>query len=275
MSVYTRAVRNALRPGKRLKYALAWSDHKKRPVKENVLVYVHIPKCGGTTLSEAMRANYNPWRILSSGAGRHRPDGGITNFEEGYSPETEYVKRTLKKMRDYIECFTGHVPYGVHKHIERECQYVSFVRDPVKRVWSGYNYDIIFFGGRSKVLRKYGMDIRKALEDEYFPFCNDQTRMLLGSPDRDLGPDAGERVIEHIEKNFYFIDVLDRFEQGLHTLINEFGWKNIEYKDKNVSEYEKVPGEPDEDIVELIREKNRHDIKLYEYLLKREPKINS
>jgi len=260
------AIKDTIKIRSRLRYLAGIHDHVARPVSDRVFVFLHLPKCGGSTMIELLKSNYNPWRLYVPHFHRRRPDGGPVSFEDGHSPDIEGVKRYLGKHGKTVECIVEHIPYGVHRFIDRECRYVSFVREPVSRIWSAFNYELSYGEKYFSNLEEFEADLRRMLEENYFPYCNDQSRMLLGTSRIDLGRDDIERVIEHVEKNFFYIDILERFDNALPILASEFGWRNKTYQRVNIGKYSDNPPDPGDELRQLILDRNSVDTALYKYL---------
>src|SRR5262245_44849010 len=103
-----------------------------RPTRrDRCIVLLHIPKTGGVTLRRTLKAKYS--RIVSV----YQP------AELGFDvPESlrEALTRVPLSERGAAQVVAGHVQYGVHEYIPRECDYITVLREPVARVVSSHNY---------------------------------------------------------------------------------------------------------------------------------------
>ncbi|WP_051428308.1 sulfotransferase family 2 domain-containing protein [Bacillus sp. J33] len=88
--------------------------------KRDVLIFMHIPKTGGTTLSRIIDMQYKPNEI--------------------YRTYKNVVKAQGKMTDNNIRCIQGHDYFGIHKQINKPFKYVTLLRDPVERVISNYYY---------------------------------------------------------------------------------------------------------------------------------------
>jgi hypothetical protein len=121
------------------------------------------------------------------------------------------------------------------------------------------------------ILRKYDFDLNRVLDSgEVFEFCNDQSRMLLGTNRIILEENDIESVIGRVENDFYYIDVFERFDQGIFALKERLGWKNLLFDKHNVGIYQQFDRHPDNGIARNITKRNIVDQALYEYLLRRD-----
>lgn len=237
--------------------------------KDEIFVFVHLPKCGGTTLNNIIKINYNPWRTFEFVArGRRGSENNPLNFGDKEAADIKYILTYLKKYESKIDVIIGHMPYGVHKYLNRRCRYFSVIRDPIKRVWSQF----VHIANRTDhylypILRKHAFKLDHVLESgEVMEFRNDQVRMLLGSGKVDFDPTDSQNLIDRIKKSYFYIDVLENFEKIVPNLADYFNWKDTTYINENLGSYEKFGHYPEEEIVQKIIKHNFLDLKLYEYI---------
>jgi hypothetical protein len=171
--------------------------------KNEILVFIHLPKCGGTTVSNIARMNYNPWRIFDFKVkGRRGSEGHALSFECEDLPDIRKIKASLEKKQNRIDCVLGHIPYGINRYFQRKCIHFTLVRDPISKVWSQFNHilnnkDHYLY----PILKKYNFNLEKILvSGEVFEFCNDQSRMLMGISGVTLGEKDIGQTIDHIKK---------------------------------------------------------------------------
>ncbi len=260
---------------KTLRLAAALPGYVASQPKPMVVVFLHVPKCAGTTANDAFRANYNPWRILEppNWTTRSRA-GGLLCFAKPELPEVADLLRRLEKVQHRIDCVLGHLPFGIHRHIERPCRYLTFIRDPVARVWSSYNHtmnDPSHF--LYPVLERHKFDLAAALDAGELPeFANHQSRMLLGEPALCYSMADADRLVQHVQSQFHFIGTMERFEDGMNTLKTELRWPRMELHRLNVGAYERVQRQPDKRQVAAIKWHNQLDQLLYDLVCQKQRK---
>ena len=98
----------------------------KKPV-ENTILFLHIPKCAGTTLTE---------EVIKM---RFKPDELIIFYDQGPLEIVNRLQGMSKTVQRKIKCIAGHFYFGIHKYFDvRPSTYITLLRDPVERIISHY-----------------------------------------------------------------------------------------------------------------------------------------
>ena len=99
-----------------------------KPKKVLKVIFLHLPKAGGTTLRHIF---YDQYKFLKR--------------EELYTinrtKETGSFISLSNERRNQIKVLIGHFPFGLHEYMSGDFQYVTFMRDPVDRVISAFFYN--------------------------------------------------------------------------------------------------------------------------------------
>jgi hypothetical protein len=222
------------------------------------VLFLHIPKAGGTTLGEYI---YNQCRA----PGEH--DEGLLNagvlfvpygfFKE---PELRVPENILPTLgRGDLRAVIGHFWFGLHEHVPGPSTYVTLLRDPVERVISLYHY-----------LR---LDERMSL-DEFAaspPFReadNDQVRRIAGV-DPEIGactPAMLEAAKENLRRHFAVVGVVERFEETLVLLNRRLGWtKEVASWPRNVNPARRPTASLSPSTIDAIRARNALDGELHRF----------
>ena len=188
-----------------------------------VIIFTHIPKCAGTTVRNVFNCVYGAERIYDP---FDQPD--FENSEKG--------------AFDRYDVLFGHRHYGAHEKLTRPYRYVTFLRNPVKRLYSNWQYIRTHSSHR---------DYEKAIKyDNVLDFyanggepwgANGMTKMLAGYDPRTI--DNVDHIIgRQASRNlntYYFAGTSDLMELSLVCLRQKMDWKTIPFcpSRQNASQY--------------------------------------
>lgn len=214
--------------------------------------FLHIPKCGGTTIKQYYSKAFNPQNCIKV----WNPAYGANCDSKGFS------KFDISKAN----CIIGHLPFlsayknETFKHVfdNRNIIIHTVVRDPIDRMLSLYNY----ISGLEK--HPLHNKVKNQNIDDFLleQPCNDQCRMLgidyLGSVE---GISERIHIIDLEKSNDYFHNY---FNDNFNLSIPQMSKKNVtseQFKLKNL----KVKNDISEDIIKLLNKRNELDYQLYEF----------
>jgi Sulfotransferase family len=221
------------------------------PRRNEVLIFLHIPKTGGSTIYKILEQEYSRAKTL--------------RLED---PEIARFKTLPAAERERYRLIQGHLYFGLHRFIPRASTYVTFLRRPVERVLSFYYYarstpDHYLYSQ----LVSERLDLKTMLARELTSeLCNGQTRQLAGDewedPERVITRAALERAQANLT-HFRVVGLLEEFDASLLLLRRAFGWRFPFYVKENVTKEKETF--LDAETRGLIEEANRLDLELYEY----------
>lgn len=214
-------------------------------------IFVHVPKTAGSTFGDTIRKNFKREEVFEAG---HRELGLksnekdykiiLTAFEKKLSSLTTRQKVKIKIIQSHI------APYGVHSFFNKECRYVTFLRDPFGRVISIYNYLATIYEKEKpwkKSMKLYG---RHLLIDGKTPSFENWYKHKFNKTDwatinlsikeyfQALGFLPNGRVtkkgIEEMLAKFYFVGFTENFEEDSLFLYYLLGINKFVVR-KNVS----------------------------------------
>jgi hypothetical protein len=221
---------------------------------EDIFCFLHIPKTGGTTLQTLLRANF-PREVLC--------------------PSRDW--RTLQSLGaealKHYRFFGGHWSYRIHTYLPKSpTHYISFLRDPIERVISQYEF---FRRTKSEALYKLTnqLSLTEFLYHEMgqYTLCDLQTRYLAPSDGRvsayhTTSDHLGLEVAIQRLQEFSFVGLVERYDDGLALLAYTFNWPPFYSMAKaKVAPKDRLKqDEIDPDTLATIKAMNANDIVLYE-----------
>jgi hypothetical protein len=222
---------------------------------DDQLVFVHIPKTGGTALGTYLERQFRPEAVYQ-----------VINMS------TEELDPAVLARYAFVR---GHFFYGlISRLITRSAAYVTFLRDPVECVLSHYAH-IQRYEPFPRYAIGHGLDLEEFVFNPLAVqrITNLQTRMLgtrlhfarleqvyvAGK-----GPSA-EQAIEVLEGMACF-GITEQFAQSLALLAYTFDWPGEDAVPMENVAPERIAREDlAPHVLERILELNQEDSKLYEY----------
>lgn len=216
-------------------------------MNDPLVIFLHIPKSAGSSLSQVVRANYRSEEL--------QDHESLADLAQPLTDLSDSQKAGLKAV-------IGHYYYGIHEGFPgREIAHVTMLRDPVERVLSSY-YFLRTYPGYEPVAE---MTIKQFV-DAYPEGRNLQTLMLSGLVDKDdldrFVPNL-KRAIENLN-GFRAVGLTERFEQSVALIGHVLDWSTIEYPRVNVTANKPETSHLSADDVAYVREANGLDIALYQ-----------
>jgi len=229
----------------------------------NVLVFVHMPKTAGSTFHDLLQKQYkDKVHYFASGNGFKQLNG---------------LRHMSQAEIDRIDIVRGHINYGIHQYFKKQCEYITFLRSPVKRIISHYQYlQHNPFHPLHKIFNREKFSIRDFLH-KTTDNDNGQIRALCGISNT-LSMFEGPRIpsgdinelhlkqAKEILESFVAFGIQEKFDMSLLLMKNKLGFDFPLYKSQNLSNKNSKVFVSQEDI-DFIKEFNSFDIKLYNFAL--------
>lgn len=226
-----------------------------------LLVFLHMPKAGGTSLKRAIAHVY----------GRH-----FVDYHARLSADV-LQRYDLKSSAD-VRALVSHHGYGFHRQFGsedgamqegdgifqgRDIRYVTLIRDPVERLKSMYYFVTTFHAHRFYEATK------EMAPEDFFHFMLEHSRhemeeIQCGLLDNTETPDFG-RARDTLE-SFYMFGTVENSQGLMEDLAGGLNWpSDIPYERRNASPKE---GRADiaPEVVDWIIQHNRNDRKLYDFV---------
>jgi hypothetical protein len=213
------------------------------------LLFMHIPKTGGTALREAVLGNYKQSAVAY-----------VYPEAPGF-PIRDLRELPLEQRRGF-RLVVGHFQYGVHTHIPGDYSYFTVVREPLSRVWSHYNYLV-----RQRETRSLAEMIEtKATVN----LDNMMVRCFAGVDERDFPPgsinaDVFDLAAYNAGHAFAYVGLQEHMDDAYRWLQQKYGWRNAALSTMNRGHYGSGPCSETEQ--KLIRRSNAWDFQLFEHIV--------
>ena len=201
-----------------------------KPKPNKKLVYIHIPKCGGVSISKALKACYAKWNPRDSNLYRlnlvacydaaQRMSGRPLDVDD---PEVSKLRQELLiygMSLPKVEFVSGHCMFSslAYQAFHKDYDFVVMLRDPVKRWISNYFYN------RYKPfdMAKTDLELESYLESEDAKVSGQTyARYLCGLTEAEdySSSDILAKAKENLHKFSVVgcIEHLDVFKQHFHT----------------------------------------------------------
>ena len=225
-----------------------------KPDPDEALIFLHIPKTGGSTLYKILEQQYAPFETITLDT------PGVARFKTLSADE-----------RGRYRLIQGHLCFGLHRFIPRASTYITLLRDPIERAVSFYYYarttpDHYLY----PVLTAERLDLKTMLARKLTSeLCNDQTRALAGDewedPERVVTRDALDRAKANLQRHFRLVGLLEEFDASLLLLHRAFGWQVPFYFKENVTKAKPPEASLDVETRRLVEDTNSLDLELYEF----------
>lgn len=204
------------------------------------LLFLHIPKTAGSTLGQVFKSNEDPNKY----------------YHFWSQPRLSELHIVPKK-----DTIFGHFRYGLHFYLNSSTvSYATMLREPVSRVISYYHFHL-----QDTQDPAHEFAVTHSFE-EWLEVSqgaqNEMTKCLSGIRSEFVPSQESFAMAKHHLRNMAFVGLTEHFEESLLLMKYYFGWKDLDFQKTKVGS--KKPKELSADIIELIKEKNRMDIELYE-----------
>ncbi|MDX2100553.1 MAG: sulfotransferase family 2 domain-containing protein [Leptolyngbyaceae cyanobacterium bins.59] len=226
------------------------------------LIFLHIPKTGGTTLNNILNRCYRP----------------ETRFQIYQEKDWENICQLPDQERAKIKLIQGHINFGLHPKIARSATYLTLLRHPIDRLISHYYYVL---NKPNHHLYSVILEKRIPLEDYAFntlalELDNGQTRMLSGADNTPSSIPFGscnEKMWEQAKQNLnsksFVFGLTEEFDQSLLLFQKKFKWSQIFYAKQNVTQLRPSQQDIPSTVLKALQKHNELDMELYTHAQKR------
>lgn len=179
-----------------------------------LIIFLHIPKTGGSSLKSVFKAAYGPrLRMLQVG----EPKSNL-----------EALKRILSEEPYKYDVIGGHFAgYGIHELTDRPVRYFAMIREPVSRVISQYYHIMRNKDKHNKRYKTIGA-MGGIVEALHRFDRNPQTRVISGLDAQKMPTTEDlEAAKQHISEHFVTVGTLERIDETIMLLKQLMGWPRL------------------------------------------------
>lgn len=218
------------------------------------VIFLHIPRTGGTTLTRIARRQFAPEQIYV-----------IDSTEPARSAAA--LSSLPPFVRGRLSLIAGHASFGIHRHVGGG-QYFTLIRDPVERVLSHYRY------AQQRVEHPLHeltleMSLSEMMDaDLWRDLGNGQCRALAGEwdfPTRQQHEAVLDLAKSNLADHFVLWGLTERFAETLLMAKVVLGWRDVSYVPENATKRRSDANRMDADVDAAVR-CNSLDLALYEEL---------
>lgn len=210
------------------------------------VIFVHIPRCGGTTLGSILKRVYPKRRRFDVSAVNQKEFGRAwvdIPRRERQDFAVQALGRLSKRKRETLDLVFGHLPYGVHGSLYGTTKYITMARAPLDRLRSHYAYvQSLPTHPHKSLIRNNSLDLSGfVMSGISYSTDNDMVRQISGVgetvPFGEITQVHLDTAIRHIDQNFAVAGTMERFDETLAMLKQQLGWSKIpNYRRKNVGD---------------------------------------
>lgn len=234
---------------------------KTRTLGENLpIVFLHIPRTGGTTLQQLAMKQYARDEILRVNTAQ----------------EMERLQGLPAVEKNCVRFLSGHFGFAFDAGLPQPFHYVTLLRDPVARVASAYQ---LIRSNPAHTHHAVVMARNLSLADfireriSVINVDNGMTRLLSGAPNNASEVEFGEcttAMLEAAKKNLReritVLGLTEQFDASLVLMRRRFGWNSPLYAILNATQGTRPALEPA--TIALIEKHNGFDRELYTFATK-------
>ena len=238
--------------------------------QDRLLVFVHIPKTGGTTVVSALAHKFPAdamHKIMMRGMSWTAPGHALwPNFLISRSK----IRRLKSALKDphALRVIHGHFDLSLRSVLPADASLVTLLRDPVERVISHYCHYLRLTTDPAHELAARSSVTDWVSRSGLVEMDNGQTRRLAGAMKVPIGG-VSSRTLDKAKANlaqeFSVVGLTERFEEFQILLHREFDWTYCRYPARNVGANRLRQSQLDAGALEIIRDRNRFDLELYRF----------
>jgi sulfotransferase famil protein len=225
---------------------------------DDLYIFHHVPKCGGTTVSRIIDKMYHPSALYA-----------VNSTTQGF-PASMHALRHLDHASISKLCMIrGHQTYGLHRILKRPCKYFTILREPALRFVSAYFHaayqtDLPL----NRRIRENGVTLKELAEADDAVFgCDYLVRSFAAVPEAAHAADGAlflELAKNNLYRDFVAVGITEKMEKSVLLFCETFGWNIKGYRSQNINTKYCID-DIDPEVLAIFRQRNPNDVAFYEF----------
>lgn len=227
-------------------------------------IIMHLEHTGGSTLRKIVENQYTDDQIY------------YVFYNKSRTPVDDLMAMPETQRGNY-RVFLGHLFYGLHRWVPGESTYLTWMRDPIERIVSGYNYQFrkpqrkhhqAYVSGEMTWERH--LDARWRSAAQVGRVAGGDDTLIRKFNTQVLPENVVETALHHLETDFTMVGVTERYDEMLLLMKQLLGWQNpLTYVRINVTVNRPRFSDLSADDKKRIEQAAEIEYPVYEYAKKR------
>lgn len=215
--------------------------------KNSPLIYIHVPKCAGSSVKEQFR-NWFGRNLMFN----------YYNEKKGKLPQKRNIKKTFSSGFKRNICIYGHFNmqrgFGIKDLYPEVNQFITIIRDPAELVISNYYY-----------LKRVGaewIDKSRIPDEDFEQYINNCEMNFINHFPSDFNKDNFKY---YLEENFIYIGIVEDLEYSLSKIARLLD-KSLPKKIHRINETKRPESHNYEMAKEILIQRFPFEFELYDYV---------
>lgn len=255
----------------------------RHPIEDNLCIFLHIPKTSGEVIKRNIERTLSKEAVVRTSYEYFESYFNIVekvnSFYGGRDQFHQYLDDLSPLQKSRIEFLAGHNSYyGIHEHFPKQGHYVTFIRDPLTRTISLYNFELMAWHIYSKKteLNQLEINFLQRIENNFLinsappsfeqwlneiydikiPFYYSMSRYLVS-----LGFKENNSNVASLDR-FYYVGITENHQRDAAFIYDRFKVRKLG-ADQNASTSYITSSNISKRVLKEIYIKNEADYALY------------